>query len=45
VKDKVELKSDAARKLSFPDAHFDVILSNLCLHNIPGKAGRGAGLP
>lgn len=40
VKDKVVLKSDDARKLSFPDAAFDVILSNLCIHNIPTKEGR-----
>ncbi|HEY4676779.1 MAG TPA: class I SAM-dependent methyltransferase [Candidatus Angelobacter sp.] len=40
VQDKVELKSDDARKLSFPDASFDVILSNLCIHNIPEAEGR-----
>ncbi len=40
VKDKVELRSEDARKLSFPDASFDVVLSNLCLHNIPDQAGR-----
>jgi len=40
VKDKVALKSDDARKLSFPDASFDVILSNLCIHNIPDAEGR-----
>lgn len=40
VQDKVELKSDDARKLSFPDASFDVVLSNLCIHNIPDAAGR-----
>ncbi len=40
VKDKVALKSDDARKLSLPDASFDVIVSNLCLHNIPDEAGR-----
>src|ERR1051326_9477575 len=40
VKDKVDLKSDDARKLSFPDASFNVILSNLCIHNIPGAEGR-----
>ena len=40
VKDKVDLKGDDARKLSFPDASFDVILSNLCIHNIPEAEGR-----
>lgn len=40
VKDKIELRSEDARKLSFPDASFDVIVSNLCLHNIPGDEGR-----
>jgi ubiquinone/menaquinone biosynthesis C-methylase UbiE len=40
VQNKVELKSDDARKLSFPDASFDVILSNLCIHNIPDEEGR-----
>jgi len=39
-KDKVELRSDDARRLSFPDACFDIILSNLCLHNIPDEGGR-----
>lgn len=40
VKEKVDLKSDDARKLSFPDASFDVVLSNLCIHNIPDADGR-----
>jgi ubiquinone/menaquinone biosynthesis C-methylase UbiE len=40
VKEKTELRSDDARKLSFPDASFDVVLSNLCIHNIPDKQGR-----
>ena len=40
VAGKVDLKSDDARKLSFPDASFDVILSNLCIHNIPEAEGR-----
>jgi arsenite methyltransferase len=40
VASKVDLKSDDARKLSFPDASFDVILSNLCIHNIPEAEGR-----
>lgn len=40
VKEKVTLKSEDARKLSFPDASFDVVLSNLCIHNIPDTEGR-----
>ena len=40
VQEKVDLRSDDARKLSFPDASFDVILSNLCIHNIPNADGR-----
>jgi SAM-dependent methyltransferase len=40
VKPKVELRSDDARKLSFPDSSFDVVLSNLCIHNIPDREGR-----
>jgi len=40
VHDKVDLKSDDARKLSFADASFDVVLSNLCIHNIPDAEGR-----
>lgn len=40
VKDHVSLKSDDARKLSFPDASFDIVLSNLCIHNIAGAEGR-----
>jgi arsenite methyltransferase len=40
VNAKVDLKSDDARKLSFPDASFDVVLSNLCIHNIPDTEGR-----
>jgi arsenite methyltransferase len=40
VKDKTELRSDDAQKLSFPDGTFDVVLSNLCIHNIAGDPGR-----
>src|SRR5690242_5831346 len=40
VRDKVDLKSDDARKLSFPDASFNFVLSNLCIHNIPEAEGR-----
>lgn len=40
VEQKTALRSDDARKLSFPDASFDVVLSNLCIHNIPDQEGR-----
>lgn len=40
VRDKVDLMSDDARKVSFPDATFDIVLSNLCIHNIPDAEGR-----
>ena len=40
VAEKVELRSEDASRMSFPDASFDVVLSNLCIHNIPGQAGR-----
>jgi arsenite methyltransferase len=41
VKGKTVVKSENARKMSFADHSFDVVLSNLCLHNIyevPGRA-------
>jgi SAM-dependent methyltransferase len=34
VADKIEVLTEDARKLSFPDASFDVVLSTYCLHNI-----------
>lgn len=40
VQDRVELKTEDARRLSFPDASFDVVLSNLALHNIDEAIGR-----
>jgi SAM-dependent methyltransferase len=40
VKDKVQLLSEDAQKMSFPDSTFDVVLSNLCIHNLPSAAGR-----
>ncbi len=38
------LRSEGAQKMSFPDATFDVILSNLCLHNIYDKPTRHQAL-
>jgi arsenite methyltransferase len=40
VEDKVELRTEDASRMTFPDASFDVVVSNLCIHNIPGRAGR-----
>lgn len=34
VKDKVDIKNDNASNMSFADNTFDVVISNLCLHNI-----------
>jgi arsenite methyltransferase len=40
VSSHVEIRNDDATALTFPDASFDVILSNLCIHNIPAREGR-----
>jgi SAM-dependent methyltransferase len=40
VADKIDVRSDDARHLSFSDASFDRVVSNLCLHNIPTADGR-----
>lgn len=36
--------SQSATEMSFPDTSFDVIVSNLCLHNIEDKSARMAAL-
>lgn len=38
VKDKIEVRTEDARKMSFADNSFDVILSVYCIHNIEDKA-------
>jgi SAM-dependent methyltransferase len=38
--DRTTVKSEDARQMSFPDGSFDVVLSNVCLHNIYEQAGR-----
>jgi SAM-dependent methyltransferase len=40
VLEKVEVRNEDVRSLSFPDNTFDAVLSNLCIHNIPTKDGR-----
>ncbi len=42
VSDKIEVREEDIRKTSFPPDFFDVVLSNLCLHNIPSIEGREA---
>jgi ubiquinone/menaquinone biosynthesis C-methylase UbiE len=40
VKEKVEVLDGDATNMKFADNTFDVVVSNLCLHNIPTRAGR-----
>jgi len=40
VLDRVEVRNEDACAMSFPDGTFEVVLSNLCLHNIPTPQGR-----
>ena len=40
VSHKTFIKHDDARKMSFADESFDIVLSNLCIHNIEDKSGR-----
>jgi SAM-dependent methyltransferase len=40
VGDRVEIQEADATKLPFADASFDVVVSNLCLHNIADVRGR-----
>lgn len=40
VSGRAEIKTEDARAMSFGDGSFDVVLSNLALHNIPDSAGR-----
>ena len=37
VADKIQVLTQDARKLSFPDESFDVVLSTFCIHNIEPK--------
>ena len=40
VLEKVEVKNEDVKSMSFPSDTFDVVLSNLCIHNIPTRDGR-----
>lgn len=39
---RCELVTGPAQQMPFPDGSFDVVVSNLCLHNIRGSATRAA---
>jgi SAM-dependent methyltransferase len=38
--EKIEVRNEDVQSMSFPDETFDVVFSNLCIHNIPTKDGR-----
>jgi arsenite methyltransferase len=40
VSDKVRIENGDARKLVYPDNHYDVVISSLAIHNIPDEAER-----
>ena len=40
VADKVRFETSDARKLVYPDNHYDVVVSNIALHNIPEPVDR-----
>ena len=40
VSGKADVQSGDATNMKFPDASFDVVVSNLCIHNIPSREGR-----
>ena len=40
VRERVDVQDGDATAMKFPDATFDVILSNVCIHNIPGRKAR-----
>lgn len=44
VADRVDVRDDDARSLSFDDASFDVVVSMLCVHNIDGEEERSRAL-
>ena len=44
VAERVELRDGDARQLPFDDQTFDVVVSSLALHNIPGADGRAAAV-
>ncbi len=44
VRDRVEIRSEDARALSLPADSIDVVVSMLCIHNIPAREGQDQAL-
>jgi arsenite methyltransferase len=44
VSDRVRIETGDARKLVYPDANYDVVMSSLAIHNIPEKEDRTAAV-
>jgi arsenite methyltransferase len=44
VADKVRIENGDAQKLVYPDNHYDVVVSNLVLHNIPEPDARAQAI-
>jgi arsenite methyltransferase len=44
VKERVEIQTADMRTLPYPSAHFNAVISNLALHNIPNESGREQAL-
>jgi arsenite methyltransferase len=40
VRDRIDVQNGDATAMKFSDGCFDVVLSNLCIHNIPSRAAR-----
>ncbi len=40
VRDKIDVQNGDASAMKFPDDSFDVVVSNLCIHNIPTREAR-----
>jgi arsenite methyltransferase len=44
VADRIDLHTADMRQLPFDDGSFDVVLSSLAIHNVPGAAERAKAL-
>ncbi len=44
VADRVRIETGDARKLVYPDANYDVVVSSLAIHNIPDREERAQAI-